>query len=60
MKTENQNTQFLIEYLDRKKFNYSIDNNPTPEKISSIRRTLERKKSLMDLAVGAYKQVIGG
>jgi len=53
------NTQLLTEYLDKRDFNYSVDNNPTPEKINRIRKALNRKENLMSLAVSTYKQVIG-
>jgi|GEM_PF-6209491 len=51
------NTDFLKSYLDKNKINYSVDNNPSPEKVSRIKTAIARKKVLMDLAVSTYKQV---
>lgn len=56
---QTNNTQILTDYLDKRDFNYSVDNNPSPAKINRIKKALERKENLMNLAVSTYKQVLG-
>lgn len=51
-------TNLLINYLDSNNIEYTLDENPTPEKVSRIQKAIERKKTLMDLAVNTYKQVM--
>ena len=51
-------TKLLLNYLDSKKIEYKLDENPSPEKVSRIQKAIERKKTLMDLAVNTYKQVM--
>lgn len=59
METPN-NTSILLEYLDKNSIEYTIDNNPSPDKVSRITAALDRKKNLMNLAVATYKQVFRG
>ncbi|MBU3012303.1 hypothetical protein KO506_12880 [Polaribacter vadi] len=51
-------TNSIIDYLDNNKIVYKLDENPTDAKISRIQKAIERKKTLMDLAVSTYKQVM--
>lgn len=50
-------TQVLTDFLDSKNIEYKIDNNPSKQKVLKIRRAVERKRALMNLAVDAYRQV---
>ncbi|WP_338731754.1 hypothetical protein [Mangrovimonas cancribranchiae] len=52
-------TKSLTSYLDNNGITYKVDNNPSPAKVNRIQKALDRKASLMGLAVDAYKQVKG-
>lgn len=52
------NTQAIVDILNSSNIEYTVDNNPSPEKVTRIQRALDRKKALMELAVVAYKQVM--
>lgn len=53
------NTELLQSYLKNNGFEFTVDNSPSPEKLSRIQQALSRKKSLMSLAVSTYNQVFG-
>ena len=59
MATIKSNTELLEVFLNKNDFKFTIDNNPSPEKLSRIQVALSRKKNLMELAVTTYKQVFG-
>lgn len=51
-------TTSIINYLDNNNIVYKLDENPSEEKITRIKKAIQRKKTLMDLAVSTYKQVM--
>lgn len=57
---EGTNTELLIGILDKNDLKYSIDNNPSPAKVNRIKRAIERKEALMQIAINAYKQLFRG
>ena len=42
----NSTTKQLTDYLDKMGVEYTIDTNPTPEKIVSIKRSIKRRDDL--------------
>ena len=51
-------TNSILDYLDNNNIVYILDENTTEEKISRIQKAIERKKTLMELAISTYKQVM--
>ena len=51
-------TNSIVDYLENNNIVYKLDENPTAAKISRIQAAIERKKTLMSLAVSTYKQVM--
>lgn len=47
----------VTEILNSKGIDFKVNDNPSPSKISFIRQTLERKQSMMNIAVSAYKNI---
>lgn len=45
----------LIEYLDRHGIEYTIDRNPSPEKIERIKKSIKRKEELEKFLKERYK-----
>ena len=50
------NIKILTEYLDGKGISYTIDNNPSPEKIERIKASIKRKEELQKFFVERYKE----
>lgn len=44
------------EYLDKHGINYTIDNNPSPDKIKMIKASIKRREELEKLFVERYKK----
>jgi hypothetical protein len=45
MKTTNADMQRLYEYMDKMGVKYTVDRNPSPEKITEIKAKIEKNKS---------------
>lgn len=45
MKTSNADMQRLYDYLDKMGVTYTVDRNPSPEKIVRIKAQIEKNKS---------------
>ena len=50
------NIKILTEYLDRNEISYTIDNNPSPEKIEKIKSSIKRRENLEKILVERYKK----
>ena len=46
MKTTEADMQRLYDYLDKMGVSYTVDRNPSPEKIARIKAQIEKNKSL--------------
>ena len=46
----------ITEYLDRRGIKYTIDNNPSPEKINRIEALIKRREDLEKILVERYKE----
>ena len=46
MKTTNADMQRLYDYLDKMGVTYTVDRNPSPEKITRIKAQIEKNKQL--------------
>jgi hypothetical protein len=46
----------LTDYLDKNGVNYTIDDNPSPEKIKRIEDSIKRKEEKEKLLVKEYKK----
>lgn len=45
-KTSNIDMEFLYSYLDKMGATYTVDRNPSPEKIARIKAQIEKNKSI--------------
>ena len=48
MKTTEADMQRLYDYLDKIGVTYTVDRNPSPEKIARIKAQIERSRSLLE------------
>jgi hypothetical protein len=51
-------TNSILDYLETNQIAYKLDENPSDAKISRIQKAIQRKNTLMELAVSTYKQVM--
>ena len=61
MKTTNADMQRFYGYLDKMGVTYTVDRNPSPEKIARIKAQIEKNKcrGLQEKALPSYGQVSG-
>jgi MinD superfamily P-loop ATPase len=48
-KTTNEDMQRLYDYMDKMGVSYTIDRNPSPEKIARIKAQIEKNKIILKL-----------
>jgi hypothetical protein len=48
MKTTEADMQRLYDYMDKMGVKYTVDRNPSPEKIAEIKAKIERSRSLLE------------
>lgn len=48
-KTTNEDMQCLYDYMDKMGVKYTIDRNPSPEKIARIKAQIEKNKIILKL-----------
>lgn len=46
--TDSKDLEFFVDYLDKNGIASSVDENPSPEKVSRISRAIERKNDLIE------------
>lgn len=46
----------IIDYLDRAGINYTVDRNPSPEKIEKIKASIKKSEELVKNLVERYKK----
>jgi len=46
----------ITDYLDRMGINYTVDRNPSPEKVEKIKTSIKRKEELEKIFVERYKE----
>lgn len=54
-KTSSFDMQRLFEYMDKAGINYTVDNNPTPERIAEIKASIARNEAYVKSVQDAYK-----
>ena len=52
------NINILTQYLDKNNVQYTIDKNPSAEKISGLKKAIARKESLAKSAVEFYNNLL--
>jgi hypothetical protein len=55
-KTIEDKLKTIADYCDRKGISYTIDRNPSPEKIERIKASIKRKEELQKFFVERYKE----
>lgn len=55
MKTTEKDMCFLYQYMDKRSVSYTVDKNPAPDKISLIKKAIERKNLLISKGIEQYK-----
>ncbi|MGB5941258.1 MAG: hypothetical protein WBG71_00085 [Leeuwenhoekiella sp.] len=50
-------TTALTDFLDSKNVKYKVDANPSAQKVSRLRKAMQRKKDLIELSIQAYSRV---
>ena len=50
------NIDFVIEYLKKNGTKVTVDNNPSPEKIKRIEKSIKRKEEKEKLFIKRYKE----
>ena len=48
MKTTNADMQRLYDYMDKMGVSYTVDRNPSPEKIAEIKAKIEKSRRLLE------------
>jgi hypothetical protein len=48
MKTTEADMQRLYDYMDKMGVKYTVDRNPSPEKIAEIKAKIEKSRSLLE------------
>ncbi len=56
--TDSKDLKSLYDYFERNSIEFSVDNNPSPEKVSRIKQAIERKNELIDASIKAFKNTI--
>ena len=51
------NIKILTDYLDKNGVNYAIDENPSPEKIKRIEKSIKRKEEFEKDSIERYKKM---
>jgi hypothetical protein len=54
MKTTEADMQRLYDYLDKMGATYTVDRNPSPEKIAEIKAKIEKSRSLVEKSRLSY------
>ena len=60
MKTTEKDMEFLYAYMNERKVEYTVDRNPTQEKIELIQQAIQRKNALIRKAIEKYTGAIRG
>jgi len=47
---------FLTDFCERMGINYTVDRNPSPEKVEKIKASIKRKEELEKIFVERYKE----
>lgn len=55
-KTTSEDIQTMLDYMDKLGVNYTIDRNPSPEKIKQIQESIARNEAYMKSVQGAIKK----
>lgn len=55
-KTSSLDMQRMFEYMDKAGISYTVDNNPSPEKIKQIQESIARNEAYMKSVQDAFKK----
>lgn len=55
-KTTSEDIQTMLEYMDKLGIEYTIDRNPSPEKIKQIQESIARSEAYMKSVQDAFKK----
>lgn len=55
-KTTSEDIQRMLEYMDKLGIEYTIDRNPSPEKIKEIQESIARSEAYMKSVQDAFKK----